>query len=66
MIESLLKIKMDKEEYYLKLESLMDKIKSLKRQINDSEDDEKIKYLKMALQMVNQEMRLLMETYYKN
>lgn len=57
---------MDKETYHLRLESLVEKIKSLKDEINNSEDEEKINYLKMALEMVNDEMRLLMENYYKN
>jgi len=56
---------MDKETYYLKLEELMNKIKSLKDEINSSDDDEKIKYLKLALQSVNQEMRSLMDNYHK-
>ena len=56
---------MDKETYYLRLESLVGKIKSLKDEINNSEDEEKIKYLKMALKSVNEEMRSLMETYHK-
>lgn len=56
---------MDKETYVLKLEELMNKIKSLKDEINNSNDNEKIKYLKMALKSVNEEMRSLMETYHK-
>jgi len=43
----------------------MNKIKSLKDEINSSDDDEKIKYLKLALQSVNQEMRSLMDNYHK-
>jgi len=56
---------MDKETYYLRLEGLMGKIKSLKDEINNSNDEEKIKYLKMALKSINEEMRLLMDTYHK-
>ena len=56
---------MDKETYYLRLESLMGKIKSLRDKINNSNDEEKIKYLKMALKSTNEEMRSLMETYHK-
>ena len=56
---------MDKETYFLKLEDLMDKIKSLKNDIKDSNDEEKIKYLKMALKSTNEEMRSLMDTYHK-
>jgi len=56
---------MDKETYFLKLEDLMDKIKSLKNDIKDSNDEEKIKYLKMALKSANEEMRSIMETYHK-
>ena len=51
---------MDKETYYLRLESLMGKIKSLRDEINNSNDEEKIKYLKMALKSTNEEMRSLM------
>lgn len=43
----------------------MDKIKSLKNDIKDSNDEEKIKYLKMALKSTNEEMRSLMDTYHK-
>lgn len=43
----------------------MGKIKSLKDEINNSNDEEKIKYLKMALKTINEEMRLLMDTYHK-
>ena len=43
----------------------MNKIKSLRAEISNSSDEEKIKYLKMALKSVNEEMRLLMETYHK-
>lgn len=42
----------------------MNKVKSLKREVHDSDDDEKIKYLKLALQSVNEEIRILMEGYY--
>ena len=56
---------MDKETYYLRLESLMGKIKSLRDEINSSDDEEKIKYLKMALKSTNEEIRSLMETYHK-
>jgi len=35
---------MDKETYYLRLESLMGKIKSLRDKIDNSNDEEKIKY----------------------
>lgn len=43
----------------------MNKIKSLGVEVSNSSDEEKIKYLKMALKSVNEEMRLLMETYHK-
>ena len=43
----------------------MGKIKSLRDKINNSNDEEKIKYLKMALKSTNEEMRSLMETYHK-
>ena len=56
---------MDKKTYLIKLEELLDKIKSLKDEINNSKDEEKIKYLKMALKSTNEEMRSLMETYHK-
>lgn len=56
---------MDKKTYLIKLEELLDKIKSLKDEINNSKDEEKIKYLKMALRSTNKEMQSLMDTNYK-
>jgi len=56
---------MDKKTYLIKLDDLLDKIKSLKSEINNSKDEEKIKYLKMALQSTNKEMQSLMDTNYK-
>lgn len=43
----------------------MNKIKSLKNEISNSDDEEKIKYLKLALESINQEMRSLMDNYHK-
>jgi hypothetical protein len=56
---------MDKETYHLKLENLMDKIKNLTVEVQNSDDDEKIKYLKLALKSVHEEIRLLMDSYHK-
>jgi len=56
---------MDKETYYIKLEEFIGKIKSLKEEINNSEDKEKTTYLKLALKAVHEDMRVLMEVYYK-
>jgi hypothetical protein len=56
---------MDKKTYLIKLDDLSDKIKSLKSEINNSKDEEKIKYLTMALKSTNKEMQSLMDTNYK-
>ncbi len=42
----------------------MNKVKTLKKEVQDSDDDEKIKYLKLALKSTNEEIRVLMEGYY--
>ncbi len=57
---------MDKETYYLKLEDLIGKIKSLKNEIQQSKDVEKLGYLKLALQSVHGEIKKLMDSYYKS
>jgi len=56
---------MDKETYYLKLQELVDKVKTLKTEITDSNDKEKIEYLKLALKSFYEDIRKLMENYYK-
>lgn len=56
---------MEKETYYLKLQELLDRIKNLKTEILNSKDEEKIKYLKLAVESVNIEMREFMELYHK-
>ena len=43
----------------------MDKVKILKSEIENSDDDEKTEYLKLALKSVYENIRLLMESYYK-
>jgi hypothetical protein len=43
----------------------MDKIKNLTVEVQNSDDDEKIKYLKLALKSVHEEIRLLMDSYHK-
>ena len=53
---------MDKNTYYIRLQELLDKIKSLKDEIRDSDDEEKIKYLKLAVDSYYEEMRILMDT----
>lgn len=52
---------MGKETYYIKLQELMDKVKRLKQEIEDSSDEEKIGYLKLAIDAVYEEIRILME-----
>lgn len=56
---------MDKETYYLKLQELIDKAKELKEQIELSDDDEKTEYLKLAVALVYDKIRRLME-YHNN
>lgn len=43
----------------------MQKIKSLKDEIENSDDKEKINYLKLALKSTHEDIRTLMESYYK-
>lgn len=57
---------MDKETYYLKLEDLIVRVKLLKNEIQQSNDIEKIGYLKLALQSVHGEIKKLMDSYYKS
>jgi hypothetical protein len=57
---------MDKETYHLKLEDLIVKVKLLKNEIQQSNDIEKIGYLKLALQSVHEEIKKLMNSYYKS
>jgi len=56
---------MDKETYYVELEKMLGRIKDLKKEINESDDKEKIKYLKLAINSINEEMRTLMDNYNK-
>lgn len=56
---------MDKEAYYIRLQELVDKVKYLKSLTEESNDDEKISYLKLAIDSVYAEMRELMETHKK-
>jgi hypothetical protein len=56
---------MDKETYYLKLQELIDKVKYLKEQIILSDDEEKTEYLKLAVGLVYEKIRKLME-YHNN
>ena len=52
---------MDKDTYYIKLQDFLDKIKSLKDEIKDSDDEEKIIYLKLAVDSYYEKMRILMD-----
>jgi hypothetical protein len=52
---------MDKKTYYLKLQELVDKVRDLKKEVEDSNDKEKIGYLKLAIESVYEEIRQLME-----
>lgn len=52
---------MDKNTYYIKLQELLDKIKTLKEDIKNSDDEEKIGYLKLAVDSLYEEMRQLMD-----
>jgi len=52
---------MDKETYYIKLQSLVDRVTSLKKEIEISNDNEKVIYLKLAVKKLYEEIRLLME-----
>ena len=56
---------MDKEAYYIKLQELVDKVKYLKSLIEDSQDEEKISYLKLAIDSVYAEMKELMDNHKK-
>jgi len=56
---------MDKETYYIKIQELVDKVKYLKSIIEESNDVEKIGYLKLAIDGVYTEMRELMESHKK-
>ena len=56
---------MDKETYYIKLQSLVDKVKNLKSEIEKSNDDEKIGYLRLAIEQIYVDIRDLMETHKK-
>ena len=56
---------MDKETYYLKLQELVNKVKSLKTEITDSDDKEKTEYLKLAIKSFYEDIRKLMENYHK-
>lgn len=52
---------MDKETYYIELQSLIDKVTELKKVLNTSDDKEKSEYLKLAIDSIYEEMRKLME-----
>jgi hypothetical protein len=56
---------MDKETYYIKLQDLVDKVKGLKSEIDKSDDEEKTKYLKLAVEQIYVDIRELMETHKK-
>lgn len=50
-----------KTEYYIELQRLTDKVKDLKGQITNSEDDESIYYLRKAVDKYLEDMRLLIK-----
>ena len=52
---------MDKKTYYIKLQELVDKVNTLKQEIENSSDEEKIGYLKLAVDVVYEEIKQLME-----
>lgn len=52
---------MDKETYYIKLQELIDKVKELKNELGDSNDEEKSNYLKLAIESIYEDIRKLME-----
>lgn len=52
---------MDKETYYIELQSLIDKVTELKKVLNASNDREKSEYLKLAIDSTYEEIRKLME-----
>lgn len=52
---------MDKATYYIKIQELVDKVKKIKSEIEDSKDNEKIGYLKLAIEITYEEIRQLME-----
>lgn len=52
---------MDKKTYYLKLQELVDKVRDLKKEVENSNDNEKIGYLRLAIEGIYVEIRQLME-----
>jgi hypothetical protein len=47
----------------MKLQELVDRVKILKDDLLNSYDEEKIKYLKLAINSIYQDIRNLMESY---
>lgn len=52
---------MDKETYYIRLQMLVDRVKELKKELENSNDEEKSNYLKLAIESKYEEIRQLME-----
>ena len=52
---------MGKETYYIKLQELIDKVKELKKELENSKDEEKSTYLKLAIDSIYEEIRQLMD-----